>query len=431
MAVFGRRDHIHRPQVRPASLFIQMIALLFAIVFLAPAADARTLNLYTFHSPPYQVNPSGSRDTGLAPFGTTVETVRCVARLMEWDADIRTVPQNRAIHSLRNHTIDGYFAVDESDLLNRYAVPTAPVALEKWYFYSLKHIEDYTKARIAAIAGSNEAIWLEQSRYTATMTVSYPEQLLALLERDRVDAVLMDQRVMSLHQSESQNPSLIQSHFVRFAPLSLYVTLPFATTNPTFLNEFNSHIADCMIGGFELTEEELSAVAVRARALLNDLVAVYDLPDYLARQPAPAPLSDILELDRQWQELAPARASEKAADLLRLRLSGKMAQWQYEQGGIVTEILLMDRLGANVAISVLTSDYWQGDERKFEAILGRETDMLYLGPVRFDPSAQEFQIMASMPLHDPATGEFIGGLAVGLNIEKALRSQYIAPRASP
>lgn len=405
---------------------------LFILVLLAcqigTTASARTLSLYTFHSPPYQVSPDLVTESGQSPFGSTVETVRCVARLMDWETQIRTVPQNRAIHGLQNHVIDGYFAVNESDLLNRFALPTAPVALEKWYFYSLKPIEDFTNARIAAIAGSNEAIWLEQSNYSTAMTVSYPEQLLALLHRNRVDAVLMDQRVMELQYKNGHDPNALYGQFVRFAPLSLYVTLPFATTNPNFLNEFNGHISECLTGGFELSQQELSSLSMTAQGLMDDIADTYDLPGRLSRLGPPPTMEEVLELDQRWQALAPNRASDKAAEILRSQLSGKLAQWQYERHGMVTEIIVMDTKGTNVALSVLTSDYWQGDERKFETIDGTTSNRLYLGQVRFDPSAQAFQVFASMPIYDPGTGKFVGALAVGLNIEKALRSRYLVPK---
>ena len=407
----------------------RLLSCLFLCLFATSVALAspRTLRLYTFHSPPYQVNPQSQQGGAQGPFGTTVETVRCVANRMDWDTQIRTVPQNRAIHGLQNHVIDGYFAVDESDLLNRFAVPTAPVALEKWYFYSLEPIEDFTGIRIAAIAGSNEAIWLEQSRYATAMTVSYPEQLLALLHRDRVDAVLMDERVMALQRMNGQDPNELHKRFVRFAPLSLYVTMPFAMEYPEFLNEFNRRIADCMTGGFDLSQQEMSQISITARALIQDLIDQYGLVDWLAGLGPPAPLGEVMALDQKWQELSPSRASEKAAEVLSSRLSGKLAQWQYEQDGTVTEIIVMDTIGATAALSVLTSDYWQGDERKFETIVGRSSDALYVGPVRFDSSAQEFQVFASMPVVDPATLRFVGGVAIGMNIEKALRSPYLRP----
>lgn len=386
---------------------------------------ARTLNLYTFHSPPYQESPSSTTGRGQQPFGTTVETVRCVSTIMGWDAQIRIVPQNRALHGLQNYLIDGYFAVDESDLLNRFAQPTAPVALEKWYFYSLQPIEDFSQAHIAAVAGSNEANWLEQSRFNTTMTVTHPEQLLALLNRDRVDAILMDERVISLLRESDRDQDNLHGHFVRFAPLSLYVTLPFAKANPSFLNEFNRHIPECMTGGFELSKKELASATTTARALIKELVREYDLQDHLAGLPPPAELNDILEIDHRWREQAPFRASEEAAEILRSRLSVKLAQWQFEQEGAVTETIVMDSVGANVALSVLTSDYWQGDEQKFEAIAGNGSDKVYLGPVRFDPSAQRFQVVASMPVYDPDTGRFIGGVALGLDIEKVLVSPLV------
>ncbi len=411
----------HRMKIR-----LWCFLVLYLSVLVSPMTHARTLNLYTFHSPPYQVNPTSLQDHA-GPFGTTVETVRCVAGRMDWETQIRTVPQNRAIHGLQNHLIDGYFAVDESDLLNRFALPTAPVALEKWYFYSLEPIDDFRDSRIAAIAGSNEAIWLEQSRYDTAMTVSHPDQLLALLHRDRVDVVLMDERVMELQRLHGQDPDELHRRFVRFAPLSLYVTVPFAMEHPEFLNEFNRHIADCMTGGFDLSQQEMSQISNRARSLINELATAYHLSNWLGSLGPPAELGEVLALDKQWRELSPARASDRAAEILSSKLSGKLAQWQYEQDGMVTEIIVMDTIGAAAAISVLTSDYWQGDERKFETIAGKTSDTLYLGPVRFDPSAQAFQVFASMPVVDPTTNRFVGGVAIGLNIEEALRSPYLTP----
>lgn len=405
------------------------ISLLVLSLFAAGAvADSQpTLNLYTFHSPPYQIGTGKDRDSTVNPVGTTVETVRCITGRMGWQTRIRTVPQKRAIHGLQNHLIDGYFAVDESDVMNRFAQATAPVALEKWYFYSREPIDDVTNASIAAIAGSNEAIWLEHSLYDTALTVSYPEQLLALLERNRVDAVLMDERVMDLLRQEGSGPTQLHRYFVRFVPLRLYLTQPFAAHHPAFLLEFNSYISPCVKDGFELSEEELATVAGRARHLMNELVSRYDLVDWLRNQEPGDELSRILELDRRWQQLAPARASEKADEILRKQLSGRLAQWQYEKGGTVTEILVMDATGTNVAQSVLTSDYWQGDERKFEALVGRGGDTLYIGPVRFDPSTRQFQVETSIPVHDPVSGYFLGAVSMGLAIEEVLRSQYMMP----
>ena len=406
-----------------------LISLIALWLFLSPAAadSTATLNLYTFHSPPYQVGAAPDRDGTVDPLGTTVDTVRCVTDRMGWRTRIFTVPQKRAIHGLQNHLIDGYFAVDESDMMNRFAQATAPVALEKWYFYSREPIDDFTDASIAAIAGSNEAIWLENSRYDTALTASYPAQLLALLERGRVDAVLMDERVMTWLRQQGLGPTHLHSQFVRFVPLRLYVTQPFATTHPSFLVDFNRHVSSCVKEGFELSERELTALTTRARDLINELVSRYDLVAWLRDQEPGEPLSRILELDRRWQELAPGRASEKAAEILQKQLSGRLAQWQYAQGGVVTEILVMDPAGTNVAQSVLTSDYWQGDERKFEALVGRGSDTLYVGPVQFDQSTGQFQVEAAMPIHDPATGHFLGAVALGLAIEKVLRSRYLLP----
>lgn len=393
-------------------------------------AHARTLDLYTFHAPPYQVEPDpASRDP--EALGTTTETVRCIVEGMDWQSQIRAVPQSRAIHGLRNGLIDGYFAVDESDLLNEFALSSAPVALEKWYFYSTRPIEDMDNVRIAAIADSNEAMWLDQSPYTVTMTVSYPEQLLALLYRGRVDAIVMDERVMALQRAQGHNPDDLHRSFIRFAPLRLYLAHRFVSRHPLFLAAFNQQIEGCVTEGYSLNQRELDELADTARALMDDLLQQVGVTAALARLGAPTPLGKILEVDRKWRALAPAEASEIAVAMLASQLSREMASWQRQQNGMVNEALVMDTIGANVAISVLTSDYWQGDEHKFEAIAGKPVGAFYLGPLRFDNSAQLFQVFVSRPVHDPASGRFLGGVAFGLDIEQALKSPYQAEASLP
>ncbi|WVM89396.1 hypothetical protein UMZ34_01655 [Halopseudomonas pachastrellae] len=69
--------------------------------------------------------------------------------------------------------------------------------------------------------------------------------------------------------------------------------------------------------------------------------------------------------DQQWQQeqangsgpLIDSVLNSPAADWLRAR--------QAEHGGLISEILLTDQQGLNVAVSGLTTDYWQGDEAKF------------------------------------------------------------------
>ncbi len=396
-------------------------ALLFASGAVPLLAD--TLSLYTFHAPPFQIEP----ETGTAPYavtGTTVDTIECVTGRMGWDTRIRTVPQNRAIHALTNHTIDGYFAVRESSQLEPFARATDPVALEKWYLYSLGPIEDYRNARLGVVAGSNEAIWLVQNDLSAHMQVSSTSQLLAVLDRGRVDAVLLDQRVMRAHLSalpagNRQRPEL-ESRFVHFASLHLYLSREFLAFNQPFLAGFNYHLPGCIKTEFQLDQQEADTVRDLARLLLQSLEQDRGLTTHLINHVPYPSLEDILAMDQAWLEHAPDRHSALAVQLLATPTSQSLAEWQGLHGGLVTEVFAMDEMGAITALSQLTSDFWQGDERKFQATVGMAAGEVHLSPVHFDHSSRRFQVIASMPVRLHPGGRFIGAVAVGLDVELTL-----------
>ncbi len=86
-------------------------------------------------------------------------------------------------------------------------------------------------------------------------------------------------------------------------------------------------------------------------------------------------------------------------------------------GGLIHEILLMDSRGLNVAVSHLTSDYWQGDEDKYLDTYPHGTGATHLGAVEFDESSQVYMQQLSMTVSDPQSGEPLGALTVGLDAE--------------
>ncbi|MGH1425594.1 MAG: hypothetical protein ACRBBU_12755 [Pseudooceanicola sp.] len=127
--------------------------------------------------------------------------------------------------------------------------------------------------------------------------------------------------------------------------------------------------------------------------------------------------SDIDRLDKKWRaEIGSAQhptidgvISNAAADFLRAR--------QAAAAGVISEIFVMDHLGLNVAASDTTSDYWQGDEAKFQQSFGVGRDAIHVGEVEFDESTQSYLGQISMSISDPDTGVLIGAITIGLNAE--------------
>lgn len=130
--------------------------------------------------------------------------------------------------------------------------------------------------------------------------------------------------------------------------------------------------------------------------------------------------SQIDALDRTWREEVGTGASAlvdgvlmgPAADFLREHVSAL--------GGTMTEVIVMDSQGLNVAASNATSDYWQGDEDKYQKTYGVGVGAVHFSEIEFDESTQIYQVQISFTLTDPATGAAIGAMTVGLDAESLM-----------
>lgn len=81
----------------------------------------------------------------------------------------------------------------------------------------------------------------------------------------------------------------------------------------------------------------------------------------------------------------------------------------------LSEAFVMDLLGANVAMTDKTSDFWQGDEAKFTACI-KDGGQIWVGKVEFDESSQSYSVQVSLPVIDG--GVVIGAVCFGLDVEQ-------------
>lgn len=389
-------------------------------------AQPPTLNLYTFESPPYQV-ASQEKGGGNRISGETADTVVCAASRAGWATRIRITPQNRAIHSLERNMIDGYFAIDPSAELDNIARRSDPVALEKWYFFTGGNKAFTNNLRIGVVAGSNEEAWLEANGYAIFLSVSSPSQLLALLKRGRIDTALMDERVMNrLRYENDSEATQLTANFVRYAPLYLYLSEAFVSEYPDFLGTFNRTLNSCMAGQLALSEEETRRITELSGRLFKEMNSVLDINQIIEAGPRQESFTDVMTIDSQWQALVPVTTPDLAERILALPGSRALLAWQESHRGLVTEVMLINDMGTLAAMSQLTSDYWQGDEPKFQRVMenrvtGTEAERrLYISPIRYDTSAARFQITASTPVVPGHGKSAIGVAVIGLSIEEAL-----------
>lgn len=125
----------------------------------------------------------------------------------------------------------------------------------------------------------------------------------------------------------------------------------------------------------------------------------------------------IIELDKKWRAETDASDKPMINEVLGFPASQKLAEVQDASDGLYTEIFVMDAKGLNVAQSDATSDFWQGDEAKWQKTFLVGPDALHLSDVEEDASSQTFQSQVSMPITDPASGAVIGAITVGVNVE--------------
>lgn len=120
--------------------------------------------------------------------------------------------------------------------------------------------------------------------------------------------------------------------------------------------------------------------------------------------------------EREWTE-------NKAAPLRKLMTGSPCAVRLREliaPDPVVVEAILMDAQGANVCVSRETSDYWQGDEDKWQKpfVEGRAA---FVDEPALDASSATYAVQLSVPVF--AAGKRIGALTLTLKVRKDATGQ--------
>lgn len=124
-------------------------------------------------------------------------------------------------------------------------------------------------------------------------------------------------------------------------------------------------------------------------------------------------LDQIKAMDKKW------KATAGVADYMKAIMESGCAQHlrKMQDGAeYYAEIFVMDNQGANVAMTDKTSDYWQGDEAKFQKSFAGGKGSVFVDEVEFDDSAQSYLCQVSVPVMDG--GKAIGAITFGIDVDK-------------
>ncbi len=183
--------------------------------------------------------------------------------------------------------------------------------------------------------------------------------------------------------------------------LILAAAAVFACTTTLSANEFEGAMQDFLVNSIApWATDPLIVAAIDAQ---NAVTASYDQ-------------ATIDEMDQLWRAQVGMDGAELIDDVLNNDAAAFLRQQVDGAGGAITEVFVMDARGLNVAASAVTSDYWQGDEAKFQQTYGVGASAVHFGEVEMDDSTEELQAQVSMTITDQTTGAIIGALTVGINL---------------
>tara|TARA_R110002012_G_scaffold182998_2_gene349366 strand:- start:828 stop:1418 length:591 start_codon:yes stop_codon:yes gene_type:complete len=126
---------------------------------------------------------------------------------------------------------------------------------------------------------------------------------------------------------------------------------------------------------------------------------------------------DIDTLDKEWRAETSATDKPLIDKVLDRPLSKFLREKSDETEGLITEIFVMDNKGLNVGQSDVTSDYWQGDEAKWQKTYPAGADAIHMSDVELDESTQTYQSQLSLPVLDRDGSTVIGAITLGINVE--------------
>ena len=131
--------------------------------------------------------------------------------------------------------------------------------------------------------------------------------------------------------------------------------------------------------------------------------------------------AEIDALDKQWVDERKASDKPLIAATLSAPLSTYLLRMQAGSLGLYAEIFVMDANGLNVGQSSITSDYWQGDEAKFQKTFPVGADAVFVDEAEWDDERKIWVTQLNVTLADPESGKPIGAATIDINLTELQR----------
>lgn len=129
----------------------------------------------------------------------------------------------------------------------------------------------------------------------------------------------------------------------------------------------------------------------------------------------------IKALDAQWVKERELEVQPMISAALSNPLSSYLMMVQAHSNGLIAETFVMDNKGLNVGQSDISSDYWQGDEDKWQKTFLEAPDTVFIDEPEFDEDKKIWVVQTSLALSDPQTGKNIGAAVFDINLTELKR----------
>lgn len=130
--------------------------------------------------------------------------------------------------------------------------------------------------------------------------------------------------------------------------------------------------------------------------------------------------AEIKKLDAQWVAEREQDDQPLVATTLSSPLSIYVTQVQAGSLGLYAEIIVMDDKGLNVGQSGVTSDFWQGDEAKFQKTFPVGTDAVFVDEAEKHDGTNTWRTQVNMTVTNDS-GTAIGAVTVEVNLTELAR----------
>lgn len=125
-------------------------------------------------------------------------------------------------------------------------------------------------------------------------------------------------------------------------------------------------------------------------------------------------------LDTQWRAELKTEDQPLITAVLSNPLSTYLLRIQASSLGVYAEAFVMDAKGLNVGQSAVTSDYWQGDEAKFQKTFPVGPQAIFIDEPEYHEGTGTWRTQLNMAIAD-ANGRAIGAVTVDVNLTELAR----------